>query len=96
MKRGKYTILILVITASIIVFLLLNLLLGSVSIPFASVWNILTGGEGDPIAWQNIICLLYTSWGIIFYLVVYGNGSQHNDWNIQNAHDNDGGPYVPQ
>lgn len=55
MKRGKYTILILVITASIIVFLLLNLLLGSVSIPFASVWNILTGGEGDPIAWQNII-----------------------------------------
>lgn len=55
MKRGKYTILILVITASIIVFLLLNLLLGSVSIPFASVWNILTGGEGDPVAWQNII-----------------------------------------
>lgn len=55
MKRGKYTILVLVITVSIIVFLLLNLLLGSVSIPFASVWNILTGGEGDPVAWQNII-----------------------------------------
>lgn len=45
MKRGKYTILVLVITVSIIVFLLLNLLLGSVSIPFASVWNILTGGR---------------------------------------------------
>ena len=55
MKRGKYTILVLVITVSIIVFLLLNLLLGSVAIPFASVWNILTGGEGDPVAWQNII-----------------------------------------
>lgn len=55
MKRGKYTILVLVITVSIIVFLLLNLLLGSVSIPFASVWNILTGGEEDPVAWQNII-----------------------------------------
>ena len=55
MKRGKYTILVFVITVSIIVFLLLNLLLGSVSIPFGSVWNILTGGEEDPVAWQNII-----------------------------------------
>ena len=36
--------LVLLITCSIVVFLLLNLLLGSVSIPFASVWNILTGG----------------------------------------------------
>ena len=49
MKRGKYTILVFVITVSIIVFLLLNLLLGSVSIPFGSVWNILTGGEEDPV-----------------------------------------------
>ena len=55
MKRGKYTILVFAITISILVFLLLNLLLGSVSIPFRSVWNILTGGEGDPVAWQNII-----------------------------------------
>ena len=55
MKRGKYTILVFAITISILVFLLLNLLLGSVAIPFRSVWNILTGGEGDPVAWQNII-----------------------------------------
>src|SRR5699024_7359484 len=48
-------ILVFAITISILVFLLLNLLLGSVSIPFRSVWNILTGGEGDPVAWQNII-----------------------------------------
>ena len=55
MKRGKYTILVFAITISILVFLLLNLLLGSVAIPFRSVGNILTGGEGDPVAWQNII-----------------------------------------
>ena len=55
MKRGKYTILVFAITISILVFLLLNLLLGSVAIPFRAVWNILTGGEGDPVAWQNII-----------------------------------------
>ena len=47
MKRGKYTILVFAITISILVFLLLNLLLGSVAIPFRAVWNILTGGEGD-------------------------------------------------
>ena len=56
MRRGKYSLLVLLITCSIVVFLLLNLLLGSVSIPFASVWNILTGGgDDDPVAWQNII-----------------------------------------
>ena len=55
MKRGKYTILVFAFTISILVFLLFNLLLGSVAVPFRSVGNILTGGEGDPVAWQNII-----------------------------------------
>ena len=43
------------ITVSIVVFLLLNMLLGSVSIPFSSVWNVLTGSGDEPVAWQNII-----------------------------------------
>ena len=43
------------ITVSIVVFLLLNMLLGSVAIPFSSVWNVLTGSGDEPVAWQNII-----------------------------------------
>ena len=43
------------ITVSIVVFLLLNMLLGSVAIPFSSVWNVLTGSGEEPVAWQNII-----------------------------------------
>ncbi|KIO44280.1 iron ABC transporter [Sanguibacteroides justesenii] len=53
MRRN--TVLIFSIIVFIIVFLLLNLVLGSVSIPFTSVWNVLTGGEGEPVAWQNIV-----------------------------------------
>lgn len=34
---------------------LLNLLLGSVHIPFRSVWNILWGNTDESIIWQNII-----------------------------------------
>lgn len=55
MKRTKTTVLIFLITALIFLFLLLNLLLGSVDIPFGSVWRILTGGQDEPVAWQNII-----------------------------------------
>ena len=45
----------LLIAASIFIFFLLNLLLGSVSIPIGSVWNILWGGTDESIIWQNII-----------------------------------------
>ncbi len=55
MGRGRNTIWMFFITVSIVVFLLLNMLLGSVSIPFSSVWNVLTGSGDEPVAWQNII-----------------------------------------
>ncbi len=55
MHIRRNTVLIFSIIVFIIVFLLLNLVLGSVSIPFTSVWNVLTGGEGEPVAWQNIV-----------------------------------------
>lgn len=54
MKRPTL-LLILVILASIFLFFLLNLLLGSVHIPFRSVWNILWGNTDESIIWQNII-----------------------------------------
>lgn len=40
---------------SVLVMFLLNLLLGSVTIPFRSVWNILWGSGDEPVVWQNII-----------------------------------------
>lgn len=46
----------LLLALSIGVLFLLNLFLGSVSIPFGSIWNILWGvDEGESIIWQNII-----------------------------------------
>ena len=45
----------LLIAASIFVFFLLNLLLGSVSISIGSVWNILWGETDKSVIWQNII-----------------------------------------
>ena len=41
--------------ASIFLFFLLNLLLGSVHIPLRSVWNILWGNTEESVIWQNII-----------------------------------------
>ena len=41
--------------ASIFLFFLLNLLLGSVHIPLRSVWNILWGNTDESVIWQNII-----------------------------------------
>lgn len=46
---------ILLIVAAILLLFSLNLLLGSVQIPFRSVWNILLGNEGESVIWQNII-----------------------------------------
>mgnify|MGYP000788992811 FL=1 len=45
----------LCIIASIFVFFLLNLALGSVSIPLKSVWNVLWGIGDEPLVHQNII-----------------------------------------
>lgn len=45
----------LLLAVSIIVFLILNLLLGTVSIPVGDVINILLGGECDNLIWTNII-----------------------------------------
>ncbi|WP_459186846.1 iron chelate uptake ABC transporter family permease subunit [Parabacteroides sp. APC149_11_2_Y6] len=45
----------LLIVAAILVLLFLNLILGSVSIPLKSVWNILCGNGGESVTWQNII-----------------------------------------
>lgn len=53
MKRNST--LMLCIIASIFVFFLLNLALGSVSIPLKSVWNVLWGIGDEPLVHQNII-----------------------------------------
>lgn len=54
MKRSV-TLLMVLIAASIFVFFFLNLVLGSVSIPFRAVWNILWGTGDETIIWQNIV-----------------------------------------
>ena len=43
------------IVASILVMMFLNLVLGSVSIPLKSVWNIICGLGDEPVTWQNIV-----------------------------------------
>lgn len=54
MKRPTFLIMLL-IAVSILIFFILNLLLGSVHIPLESVWNILWGTGDESIVWQNII-----------------------------------------
>lgn len=54
MKR-PVTFYMLLIVASILLFFFLNLVLGSVSIPFRSVWKILWGAGDESVIWQNII-----------------------------------------
>lgn len=55
MSRSTTSLLMLLLAVSIIVFLILNLLLGTVSIPVGDVINILLGGECDNRIWTNII-----------------------------------------
>ena len=55
MMKRPTLLLMLLLLASIFLFFLLNLLLGSVHIPFRSVWNILWGNTDESIIWQNII-----------------------------------------
>jgi hypothetical protein len=54
MKRHT-SLLMAMIAASIFLFFLLNLLIGSVDIPLSSVVNILLGGEEQSVVWQNIV-----------------------------------------
>ena len=54
--KKSVTLYILLLALSIGVLFLLNLFLGSVDIPFRSIWNILLGmDEGESVIWQNII-----------------------------------------
>ncbi len=54
--KKPVTLYILFLALSIGVLFLLNLFLGSVDIPFRSIWNILWGmDEGESVIWQNII-----------------------------------------
>lgn len=48
-------LLISLLFASIVLLLFLNLMLGSVSIPMTSVWNIFIGEDTEPQTWYNII-----------------------------------------
>lgn len=53
MKRPL--IVFILISTSILVFFILNLVLGTISIPVGSVWNILFGIKEESIIWENII-----------------------------------------
>ena len=54
--KKPVTLYMLLLALSIGVLFLLNLFLGSVSIPFHSIWNIFWGmDEGESVIWQNII-----------------------------------------
>lgn len=54
MKRST-TFRMVVIVAAILFLIFLNLILGSVSIPLKSVWNVIIHSGGEPVTWQNII-----------------------------------------
>ncbi|MFR0679110.1 iron chelate uptake ABC transporter family permease subunit [Dysgonomonas mossii] len=53
MKRPLIAFILIFI--SILIFFILNLVLGTVSIPVGSVWNILFGIKEESIIWENII-----------------------------------------
>ena len=53
-STGRNTTFILLIMLSIVVFLFLNMVLGSVRIPMSAVWHIFTGTGDEPQTWQNI------------------------------------------
>ena len=54
-STGRNTTFILLIMLSIVVFLFLNMVLGSVRIPMSAVWQIFNGTGDEPQTWQNII-----------------------------------------
>lgn len=51
----KHFISFAIILVSIVVFFLLNLLLGTISIPLRSIWNIIWSMGDEPVIWQNIV-----------------------------------------
>ena len=53
--RRSNTFLMLIILVAILALLFLNLVLGSVAIPWGSVWNIFWGSQEEPVTWQNIV-----------------------------------------
>lgn len=53
MKR--HIIFLVLIFISILIFFLLNLILGTISIPLNSIWRILFNAEEESVIWQNII-----------------------------------------
>jgi iron complex transport system permease protein len=55
MSRNKTIALMIALGLSIIIFFMLNLLLGSVSIPFGDIIDILLSGNDDNAIWTNII-----------------------------------------
>lgn len=52
---GRRVLLFILLLAGIAVFFVLNLLLGTVRIPFGSICRILIGNEGESEIWRNII-----------------------------------------
>jgi iron complex transport system permease protein len=55
MKRSSFSLLMLILLAAILVLLFLNLVLGTVAIPWKSVWNIFWDVQEEPVTWRNII-----------------------------------------
>ena len=55
MSRGSTIILMVMLGISIVGFFILNLLLGSVSIPVDNIIDILLGRDNDNLIWHNII-----------------------------------------
>ncbi|MFT4073161.1 MAG: iron ABC transporter permease [Dysgonamonadaceae bacterium] len=55
MHKSRLAIAFLLVLVSIFVFFSLNLILGTISIPLKSVWNILLGMDGESLIWQNIV-----------------------------------------
>ena len=55
MSRGSTIILVVMLGISIVGFFILNLLLGSVSIPVDNIIDILLGRDNDNLIWRNII-----------------------------------------
>lgn len=55
MRGRKDYILLFIILLTILLFFFLNLLLGTISIPVRSIWNIVTDSGNEPEIWENII-----------------------------------------
>lgn len=55
MTSKQYSISFSIIILSIVVFFLLNLVLGTISIPVRSIWNILWNIGEESVIWQNIV-----------------------------------------